>query len=190
MKLLFATNNIHKLSEAKYILRSIEVLGLKDANVDIDIPEDYETLKENALQKARFIYQMTGMNVIADDTGLEIESLNGRPGVYSARYAGEGCSFEDNVKKVLKELKGIENRNAAFVTVVALIVSGQEYFFRGEVCGRITETSSCVEGFGYDPVFIPDGYDQTFAQMPASLKNSISHRAIAFQKVGDFLKED
>ncbi len=190
MQFVFATNNKHKLEEARHILKNHEILSLADLNISVDIPEDFETLEENAMQKAKFIHKLTGMNVFADDTGLEIEALDGRPGVYSARYAGEGCTFEDNVKKVLKELKGIENRNAAFVTVVALIVSGQEYFFRGEVCGRITETSSGLEGFGYDPVFVPHGYEQTFAQMPASLKNSISHRAIAFQKVGDFFKED
>ncbi len=190
MTFIFATNNRHKLDEVRDIMKAFDIRSLREAGIETDIPEDHETLWENALQKARYIYEKTGMNVFADDTGLEIESLGGRPGVYSARYAGEGCTYADNVKKVLLEMQGMSNRKAAFRTVVALILDGEEYLFEGRVDGHIIEESIGHEGFGYDPVFIPDGYEQTFAQMPASLKNSISHRAIAFQKVGDFLKED
>lgn len=188
MTFIFATNNRHKLDEVREIMNSFQIISLSEAGIETDIPEDYETLTENALQKARFIYEKTGMNVFADDTGLEIESLGGRPGVYSARYAGEGCSFADNVKKVLSEMQSMSNRRAAFRTVVALILEGTEYLFEGRVDGRIIEESLGYEGFGYDPVFIPDGYDQTFAQMSSDLKNAISHRARAFQKVLEFLE--
>jgi len=188
MKFIFATNNPHKLQEVREILHDFEVLSLSDVNIEADIPEDYETLQENAMQKARFIYEMTGLDVFADDTGLEIEALNGRPGVYSARYAGEDCSFADNVNKVLVELHGESNRKAAFRTVVALIIHGKEYLFEGSVEGTIIDSSIGSEGFGYDPVFVPFGYNETFAQMPASIKNAMSHRARAFMKVAAFLK--
>jgi XTP/dITP diphosphohydrolase len=188
MKFIFATNNPHKLQEVREILTDFQVLSLSDVNIEADIPEDYDTLQENAMQKARFIYEMTGQNVFADDTGLEIEALNGRPGVYSARYAGENCSFADNVNKVLQELQGVSNRKAAFRTVVALILQGKEYLFEGSVEGLIIEKSIGKEGFGYDPLFVPQGYDETFAQMSANVKNTMSHRARAFVKVATFLK--
>lgn len=184
---LFATNNQHKLREVRSILKDYRILGLNDVNIVVEIPEDYTTLQENALQKARFIYALTGMDVIADDTGLEIEALDGRPGVYSARYAGPGCTFEDNVAKVLLEMKGIANRTARFITVAALILDGKEYLFEGMVFGSISNEVAGENGFGYDPVFVPDGFEQTYAQMPEALKNTISHRAKAFQKVAAFL---
>jgi len=188
MKFVFATNNSHKLEEARNIIKSHEVMSLKDLNIDVEIPEDHETLAENSLQKAQFIYEITNMNVFADDTGLEIEALDGRPGVYSARYAGEGCNFADNVKKVIEELKGQSNRRAAFRTVLVMIMDGKEYMFEGRVDGHIIEESVGRKGFGYDPIFVPEGYNQTFAQMTAELKNSMSHRARAFHKVVEFLE--
>jgi XTP/dITP diphosphohydrolase len=189
MRFLFATNNKHKIEEVRNILPVFEILSLSDVGISIDIPEDYETLDENAMQKARFIAKLSAMDVLADDTGLEIEALEGRPGVYSARYAGEGCSFDDNVQKVLSEMKGIENRKARFRTVVAMIFSGKEFFFDGTVEGVITHEPFGTEGFGYDPIFLPDGCSETFAQMGHALKNSISHRARAFQEISDFLKK-
>lgn len=190
MRFLFATNNKHKIEEVRNILPVFEILSLSDVGISIDIPEDYETLDENAMQKARFIAKLSAMDVLADDTGLEIEALEGRPGVYSARYAGEGCSFDDNVQKVLSEMKGIENRKARFRTVVAMIFSGKEFFFDGTVEGVITHEPFGTEGFGYDPIFLPDGCSETFAQMGHALKNSISHRARAFQEISDFLKKN
>jgi XTP/dITP diphosphohydrolase len=184
MKLLFATNNQHKLREIREIFgKDTEILGLQDVNIKEDIPETQDTLEGNAAQKARFIYERTGMDCFADDTGLEINALEGRPGVYSARYAGEGCSFEDNIQKVLAELEGIEDRKACFRCVICLIYKGEEYFFEGMIPGRITETKSGEAGFGYDPVFLPDGYNQTFAAMPAYVKNGISHRGRAVEKM-------
>jgi XTP/dITP diphosphohydrolase len=190
MDLIFATNNQHKLQEVRQILKEFNIVSLFDLGIISDIPEDHDTLEQNALQKARFIFGLTDMNVIADDTGLEIDALNGRPGVFSARYAGEGCSFTDNVKKVLGEMDGISNRKAAFRTVVALILNGKEYLFEGNVHGSIIHEHRGNEGFGYDPVFIPEGYDKTFAEMTADLKNKLSHRAVAFKKVADFFKEN
>jgi XTP/dITP diphosphohydrolase len=189
MRFLFATNNKHKIEEVRNILPVYEIFSLSDVGISIDIPEDYETLDENAMQKARFIAKLSAMDVLADDTGLEIEALEGRPGVYSARYAGEGCSFDDNVQKVLSEMKGMENRKARFRTVVAMIFSGKEFFFDGTVEGVITHEPFGTEGFGYDPIFLPDGCSETFAQMGQALKNSISHRARAFQEISDFLKK-
>ncbi len=187
MTLLFATNNIHKLEEARKILSNYDILSMEDLSIHVDIPEDYDTLHENALQKARFIRKLSGMNVFADDTGLEVEALEGRPGVFSARYAGEGCTFEDNVNKVLEELSGFDNRKALFRTVVALIIDDQEHLFDGVIHGSILEVPRGRQGFGYDPVFVPDGYSETFAQMPAEIKNSISHRARALHQLADFL---
>lgn len=189
IRFLFATNNQHKLSEAREILPDYEILSLSDMNIHIDIPEDFETLEENALQKAQFIFDLTGMNVIADDTGLEIEALDGRPGVYSARYAGEHCTFEDNVKKILHELEGIDNRKAAFRTVVAMILNGETHVFEGRVDGKIAHIAYGEKGFGYDPVFYPEGYTETFAQMPAELKNAMSHRGRALRQFAEFFKK-
>lgn len=184
MKLLFATNNVHKLREVREIAgNDFQVLSLKDVNLDTEIPETQATLEGNAAQKARFVYGITGVDCFADDTGLEIDALDGRPGVYSARYAGEGCSFDDNVQKILDELQGIENRKACFRCVVCLILEGKEYLFEGRIPGIITEERSGEGGFGYDPVFLPDGHTMTFSEMPAHLKNGISHRGIAISKM-------
>ncbi|MFH1159320.1 MAG: RdgB/HAM1 family non-canonical purine NTP pyrophosphatase [bacterium] len=189
-KLLFATNNPHKLREIREISgNEFQVLSLNEVDHDADIPETSNTLEGNARQKAWFIYDKTGIDCFADDTGLEIEALDGRPGVYSARHAGEGCSFDDNIEKVLHELEGIENRNAWFRCVVCLILEGREYLFEGRINGKIIRERQGSGGFGYDPVFIPDGYQQTFAAMPAHLKNGISHRGIAVSKLFRFLKK-
>ncbi|MEI7725722.1 MAG: RdgB/HAM1 family non-canonical purine NTP pyrophosphatase [Bacteroidota bacterium] len=188
--LLFATNNQHKLREIQEIMgHDFNILSLKDVNIDIDIPETQDTIEGNAVQKARFIHELSGMNCFADDTGLEIDALDGRPGVYSARYAGEGCSFNDNIDKILMELSGIENRRACFRTVICLILDRKEYLFEGRIDGVITLERSGADGFGYDPVFRPDGHAQTFAEMPAYLKNGISHRGRAASKMLKAIKK-
>ncbi|MDA3953775.1 MAG: non-canonical purine NTP diphosphatase [Bacteroidales bacterium] len=188
MELVFATNNKHKLEEIQNSLGSkVKLLSLKDISFFEEIPEDFETLKENAQQKARYIFDRYKINCFADDTGLEIESLNGAPGVYSARYAGLSCSFEDNIRKVLKELDGVKNRVAQFKTVIALILDGKEYFFEGSVDGEILTTNKGVGGFGYDPIFKPNGFDKSFAEMGLDEKNKISHRGLASKKLVDFL---
>jgi XTP/dITP diphosphohydrolase len=188
-KIIFATNNAHKLEEIREILKNeFEIVSLKDIGFSGDIPETGATLKENASQKSHYIYERYGVDCFADDTGLEVEALNGAPGVYSARYAGENCSYEDNVNKLLKELEGIENRKAAFKTVISLILDDKEYFFEGRVDGIITKEKHGSGGFGYDPVFLPDGYEQTFAEMPLDLKNKISHRGRATEKLVEFLR--
>jgi XTP/dITP diphosphohydrolase len=187
--LLFATNNQHKLREVREIMGSgFTILSLKDFDLDVEIPEDQDTLEGNAIQKARFIWEKSGRDCFADDTGLFIDALDGRPGVYSARYAGEGCTFDDNVRKVLAELEGIENRKASFRCTVCLILNGEEHLFEGRIDGRITPVRDGSAGFGYDPVFIPDGHHQTFAAMPPYLKNGISHRGRAVSKMLKFLK--
>jgi XTP/dITP diphosphohydrolase len=189
--LLFATNNQHKLREIREIMgNDFRVLSLKDTNLDVEIPETQETIEGNALQKARFIYAQTGRDCFADDTGLEIDALDGRPGVYSARYAGEGCSFDDNIDKILKELEGAGTRNACFRSVICLIINGDDFLFEGRVDGSITPSRKGDSGFGYDPVFLPDGYQQTFAEMPAYLKNGISHRGRAIDKMMKWLKSE
>jgi XTP/dITP diphosphohydrolase len=189
MKLLFATNNKHKLSEVRDAAgEMIEILGLSEVGFAGDIPEDHETLEENALQKARFIKQQTGMDCFADDTGLEIDALDGRPGVFSARYAGNQCNPEENIKKVLSEMEGIGQRRACFRTVIALIMNDEEFLFEGVAEGEIIKEKRGISGFGYDPVFLPQGFNETFAEMDVSLKNKISHRAQAVKKLIDFLK--
>lgn len=188
-ELVFATNNPHKLSEVQHLLgNSFHLLSLNDINFKDEIPEDYDTLEENALQKAQHIYAITKQNCFADDTGLEVEALNGKPGVYSARYAGESKDSKANVQKLLMELKGVENRKARFRTVVALIIDGEEHLFEGIVDGRIIESERGVDGFGYDPVFLPDGYSSTFAEMNLSQKNTISHRARVIESLVNFLR--
>jgi XTP/dITP diphosphohydrolase len=188
-ELLFATNNQHKLREIQEILgHDFRILSLRDVGLDIEIPETQETIEGNAIQKARFIYEQSGKNCFADDTGLEIDALDKRPGVYSARYAGEGCSFDDNVEKILRELSGNDDRKACFRCVICLIADGKEYTFEGRVDGFITEERRGSDGFGYDPVFLPAGQHQTFAEMPAYLKNGISHRGKAVMKMVRFLK--
>ena len=189
MKLVFATNNQHKLEEVSAILgNSIELLSLKDINCDTDIPETADTLEGNALLKAQYIYNNFGINCFADDTGLEIEALNNEPGVYSARYAGENKNPEANMLKVLDNLREKENRKARFRTVIALILNGKEYLFEGIINGKITNSKQGSAGFGYDPIFMPEGYNETFAELGNHIKNKISHRALAINKLSDFLK--
>ena len=187
--LVFATNNPHKLKEIKAkVGNSFEIKSLKDIEVSEDIPEPYETLEKNAFNKARCIHEKYGYDCFADDTGLEIDALNGRPGVYSARYAGPQCHFQDNINRVLREMEGETNRSARFRCVIALILNGQEHQFEGAVEGKILTEEHGSEGFGYDPVFQPDGYDQSFAEMPLEIKNKISHRGKAVAKLTAFLK--
>lgn len=188
MELVFATNNRHKLEEIQNLLgNKIKLLSLKDISFFEEIPEDYDTLKENAQQKAWYIYDRYKLNCFADDTGLEIDYLNGAPGVLSARYAGESCSFEDNIVKTLKELDGVENRKARFRTVISLILDGKEHYFEGAVDGEILAEKQGDSGFGYDPIFRPVGFDKSFAEMDMDEKNKISHRGRAAQKLVDFL---
>ena len=188
-KLVFATNNAHKLGEVSAILGDqIELLNLKDINCNDDIPETADTLEGNALLKARYIYDKFGVDCFADDTGLEVEALNGAPGVYSARYAGgDGHDSEANMNKLLENLQGETNRNARFRTVVALILEGKEYLFEGIVNGKIIEAKRGTTGFGYDPIFVPEEYTETFAELGEEVKNQISHRSRAVHKLCKFL---
>ncbi len=186
---IFATNNKNKLDEVREIANGkFKIISLADIKHETELPEEQSTLEGNALQKARYISELYGVNCFADDTGLEVEALNGAPGVYSARYAGDGKSSNENVKKLLSELKDCADRAARFRTVVALILDDKEYFFEGIVEGKITETLRGDNGFGYDPVFTPTGFDETFAEIPANIKNMISHRAIATEKLFYFLR--
>ena len=188
-KLVVATNNAHKLEEISAILgNEMELLSLKDIHCNADIPETADTLEGNARQKAMYIHENYGMNCFADDTGLEVEALNGAPGVFSARYAGDGHDSEANMQKLLKELEGKENRKAQFRTAICLIMEGKEYLFEGIVKGHIIEEKRGGAGFGYDPIFVPEGYDQTFAELGNDVKNTISHRARAVEKLCTFLK--
>lgn len=190
MKLVFATNNKHKLQEVRDIIGSgVEILSLSDINCNDDIPETADTLDGNALIKARYIYEKYNVNCFADDTGLEVDALDGAPGVYSARYAGDGHDSEANMKKLLENLTGKNNRDAQFRTVIALIIDGEEKLFNGIVKGKITEEKRGNSGFGYDPIFVPEGYYESFAQMDSSTKNSISHRYRATKQLSDYLKE-
>ncbi|MFC2097516.1 RdgB/HAM1 family non-canonical purine NTP pyrophosphatase [Bacteroidota bacterium] len=187
--IVFATNNKHKLEELKKVLEGkYNIQSLSDIGFEKEIPEDFETIKENAQQKARYINEKYSMNCFADDTGLEIEALDGEPGVYSARYAGENCSYEDNMNKVLDKMKFAENRLARFITVICLIFDSEEYFFKGEVKGEILKKKSGIGGFGYDPIFKPLGFSKTFAEMTMEEKNLISHRGLAAGKLVEFLK--
>ncbi|WP_300727086.1 non-canonical purine NTP diphosphatase [uncultured Bacteroides sp.] len=190
-KLVFATNNAHKLEEIRAILGDkIEVLSLNDIDCHADIPETADTLEGNAALKAEYIYKNYGLDCFADDTGLEVEALDGAPGVYSARYAGgEGHDSEANMKRLLKELEGKDNRRAQFRTVICLIEGGEEHFFEGIVKGRIIEEKRGGSGFGYDPIFVPEGYTETFAEMGGEEKNKISHRARAVQKLCAYLNK-
>ena len=190
MDLLFATNNVNKVREINDIIGNSFVLkSLRDYDFTDDIPETNDTLEGNALQKARFVYEKTGKDVFADDTGLEVDALGGQPGVLSARFAGESKDSEANIDKLLYMLCGETNRKARFRTVIALIIDGKEYLFEGIVNGEITSARRGCDGFGYDPIFIPEGENLTFAEMPLSLKNTMSHRARAFEKLKDFLLE-
>ena len=191
MKLVFATNNRHKLQEVRDIVGDrVEVLSLADINCYDDIPETADTLQGNALIKARHIYDKYGLDCFADDTGLEVEALGGAPGVYSARYAGEECNSEANMRKLLESLTGKTNRNAQFRTVIALIIEGEERLFNGIVKGTIATEKKGDSGFGYDPVFVPEGHTESFAQMSSEMKNSMSHRFRATQQLGIYLKEN
>ncbi|GAB6011646.1 non-canonical purine NTP diphosphatase [Viscerimonas tarda] len=190
-ELIFATNNGHKLEEVSAVLgEDYRVLSLKAIGLDVDIPEDGETLEANALIKARYIWEAKKCACFADDTGLEVESLGNAPGVHSARYAGEQKSAEDNVKKLLSELKGATNRKARFRTVIAAIIDGKEYLFEGVVNGEIIDTPQGNSGFGYDPVFVPERYNESFAELGNEQKNKISHRAKAVNKLAEFLRDE
>jgi XTP/dITP diphosphohydrolase len=187
-ELVFATNNIHKLSEVKDIVSGdIAIVGLADIHCPADIPETADTLEGNALLKARYVKDNYGYDCFADDTGLEVEALEGAPGVRSARYAGPAHDSRANVQKLLSELDGETNRKARFRTVIALSRDNKEYLFEGIINGHITESPRGANGFGYDPVFIPDGYTETFAEMSVTAKNAISHRAIAVRRLAGFL---
>lgn len=187
-ELIFATNNLHKLTEIQSIIGDkFSIKSLQQIGCNEDIPETSPTLEGNALLKAEFVFNRYGKNCFADDTGLEIEALNGRPGVFSARYATNGHDFEANIDKVLSELSGIENRKARFRTVIALILDGSVHYFEGIVNGEIIAEKKGGKGFGYDPVFLPDGYQLTFAEMSLSEKNTISHRAKAVNRLVEFL---
>ena len=189
MDLVFATNNQHKLFEINSILNeTFRILSLNDINCNEDIPETGDTLEANASQKAWYIYKKYKTNCFADDTGLEISALNNNPGVYSARYAGEARSSEKNMEKVLHELVGKTERKAQFRTVISLIIDDKEMLFEGAVKGQIIEGKRGDKGFGYDPIFMPDGYNKTFAEMGMTLKNKISHRANAVNKLSAYLK--
>ena len=189
-KLVFATNNAHKLEEVAAILGDqVELLRLNDIGCQKDIPETAETLEGNALLKSYYIYKNYHLDCFADDTGLEVEALNGAPGVYSARYAGgEGHDAQANMLKLLHELDGKENRKAQFRTAISLILDGKEYLFEGVIKGEIIKEKRGDSGFGYDPVFVPEGYDRTFAELGNEIKNQISHRALAVNKLCEFLR--
>ena len=188
-KLVFASNNAHKLAEIRSILAGrVEVVSLSDIDCHDDIPETADTLEGNALIKARHIWEHYGLYCFADDTGLEVEALDGAPGVYSARFAGEKATFEDNISLLLERLQGVPApRRAAFRTVIALIDEYGTHLFEGSVAGEITEERLGEQGFGYDPVFLPEGQTKTFAQLTESEKNSMSHRGRAIQKLASYL---
>ena len=186
-KLVFATNNAHKLEEVRKQLGHLSILSLQEINCFDDIPETGDTLQANALQKSTWVKEKYGFDCFADDTGLEIEALNGEPGVYSARYAGEDCSFDDNMNKVLENMSGQINRRARFRTVISLLMDGHSHFFEGEVTGTILTEKWGEKGFGYDPIFMPDGYQVSFAEMTMEEKNAISHRGRAVAKLVEFL---
>lgn len=189
MKLIFATNNQHKVDEIRHAVGDrFDLLTLKEAGIDINIPEPHDTLEANATEKSRTIYDLTHTNCFSEDTGLEVDALNGEPGVKSARYAGESRSFEKNIEKLLHNLKGNNNRAARFKTVISVIIDGKETLFEGVCPGHIIDTLRGSQGFGYDPVFIPDGSAKTFAEMDLAEKELFSHRGKATRKLVTFLK--
>ena len=189
MKLVFATNNAHKLGEVSQVVGDkFEIVSLRECGITEDIPENEPTLEGNALAKARYIYERTGLNCFADDTGLEVDALGGEPGVRSARYATDGHDDEANKRLLLEHLQGVENRAAQFRTAVALILNGEEYLFEGIVRGEIAHEEHGEGGFGYDPLFFPEGGELTFAQMSSEEKNAISHRGRAVRKLAEFLQ--
>jgi XTP/dITP diphosphohydrolase len=188
--LIFATNNKQKVLEIRSVTGNLfEIITLKEAGIDIDIPEPHDTLEANASEKSRTIHRITGQNCFSEDTGLEVEALNGEPGVKSARYAGEGRNFQDNIDKLLHNLKGINNRKARFRTVISLILDDKEYLFDGVCEGNIIEDQKGKQGFGYDPIFVPDGAGSSFAEMSMAEKNKYSHRKKAVAKLIDFLNK-
>ena len=189
MKIVFATNNAHKLSEvAQVVGEKFELVTLRECGITEDIPENEPTLEGNALAKARYVYSRTGLNCFADDTGLEVDALGGEPGVRSARYATDGHDDEANKRLLLERMQGVENRAAQFRTAVALIMDGEEYLFEGVVRGDIATEEHGEGGFGYDPLFFPEGGAKTFAEMSAEAKNEISHRGRAVRKLAEFLQ--
>jgi len=189
-KLVFATNNENKVTEIRKVLgNQIEIITLREAGIDIDIPEPHDTLEKNATEKSTTIFRMTGLSCFSEDTGLEVEALNGEPGVKSARYAGEGRDTKDNMEKLLANLEGLENRKARFRTVISLIWNGKETFFEGICEGNIIKFSRGYNGFGYDPIFIPDGSAKTFGEMNIEEKNKYSHRKKSVEKLLQFLKQ-
>ncbi|GEO03107.1 non-canonical purine NTP pyrophosphatase [Adhaeribacter aerolatus] len=190
MKLCFASNNEHKLAEVRQILSGqYEIVSLQEIGCHEELPEEQETLEGNSHQKANYVWQNYGVSCFADDTGLEVTALNNEPGVYSARYAGSQRNNLDNMQLLLENLAGKPNRRAQFRTSITLILDGRVHQFNGIVLGTIAETPDGEKGFGYDPIFIPDGFNQTFAQMRAEQKNSISHRGRALQELATFLKQ-
>ena len=191
MKICFATNNPNKLAEIRDLLGDqFELVGLKEVGCKEELAEDQTTLEGNSLQKAQYVYEKYGINCFADDTGLEIAALQGEPGVYSARYAGDQRSNEDNMALVMERLKGEANRSAQFRTVITVIVDGNQTQFEGIVKGKIIHEQRGLEGFGYDPIFVPDEYEQTFAEMPRKEKSKISHRGKAVEKLVAYLKSN
>ena len=190
MKIVFATNNPNKLAEIRQLMpKGIVILSLKDINCFEELPETSETLEDNAAQKAFYVFDNYGQNCFADDTGLEIDALDGRPGVYSARYAGLECKPEDNIQKILEEMKGEMNRDASFRTIISLVIDGKEFQFEGEVEGQIIPEKWGKKGFGYDPIFLADGHEKSFAQMSMEEKGAISHRGLAVKKLIQFLEK-
>lgn len=190
MKLIFATNNQHKVEEIRHVIgESFELLTLEEAGIDIDIPEPHDTIEANASEKSRTIYRMTETSCFSEDTGLEVKALNGEPGVKSARYAGDGRSNDKNIDKLLANLEDKTDRTARFKTVISLIIDGKESLFEGICNGRIIKERKGSQGFGYDPVFIPDGSEKTFGEMDMAEKDQFSHRAKATQKLVVFLSQ-
>ena len=190
MRIIFATHNNNKLFEVKKMIsKKFKIKSLSDLGYNYEIPENEKTIKENAIFKAKFIYSKFKSNVFADDTGLEVEALGGKPGVHSARYAGNEKDNKKNIKKLLDSIRGIENRKANFKTVISLIFKDKLYVFEGKVYGKIADEERGLFGFGYDPVFIPNGFKKTFGELNPAIKNTISHRAIAFNKLISFFKK-
>jgi XTP/dITP diphosphohydrolase len=188
MKIIFATNNRNKVEEIRAVTAGrFEIVGLNEAGIDIDIPEPHDTLESNAIEKASTIFELTNTNVFSEDTGLETEALNGAPGVKSARYAGEGKDFQANIDKLLLNLRDAANWKARFRTIICLLWNGEQHLFEGVCEGKIIEQQRGTKGFGYDPVFVPDGSEKTFAEMEMEEKNKYSHRRKATDKLVEFL---
>lgn len=188
-QLIFASNNRHKADEIRALLNNrFDIITLKEAGIAIDIPEPHDTLEKNASEKSSVIFKLTGKDCFSEDSGLEVEALNGAPGVKSARFAGVHANANENNELLLQNMKNMSNRNAVFKTVISLIINGNEYFFEGTCSGKIALTPSGTGGFGYDPLFIPDGYDHTFATLGLDVKSAISHRKKAVEQMNAFLK--